>query len=288
LSQAIRENVLPSPVMQRPARWTALLDTLAAEGRLEIDDAAARLGVSAATVRRDLDELANQHLLVRTRGGAVPHSVSYDLPLRYKMTRRPDEKRSIAGVAADLVVPGSVVGINGGTTTTEVARALVLRNDLGGGGGDGANGSPQLTIVTNALNIAHELAVRPHVKLVVTGGVVRSQSYELVGPLAMPTLDRLTLDVAILGVDAISVAGGVCTNNEGEAAVNELMTHRAKMVIIVADASKLGVQAFARICPIDRVDVLVTSSGADPAAVKALRAEGVEVRLAEVEAQQAS
>jgi DeoR family transcriptional regulator, aga operon transcriptional repressor len=267
--------------MQRPTRWTTLLDMLAGEGRVEIDDAAERLGVSAATVRRDLDELASQQLLVRTRGGAVPHSVSYDLPLRYKLTRRPDEKRSIATVAADLVAPGCVVGINGGTTTTEVARALVLRGDLAGAG----EGNPHITIVTNALNIAHELAVRPQVKLVLTGGVVRSQSYELVGPLAMPALDRLTLDVAILGVDGISVAGGACTNNEGEAAVNELMTQRANKVVIVADASKLGRQAFARICPIDRVDILVTGSAADPALVSAMRAAGVDVRLADIEAQ---
>src|SRR5687767_5109149 len=162
--------------MQRPARWTTLLDIIASEGRVEIDDAAERLDVSPATVRRDLDELASQQLLVRTRGGAVPHSVSYDLPLRYKMSRHADEKHLIGLAAAELVVPGSVVGLNGGTTTTEVARALVLRSDLGDGASDGSTTQASgVTVVTNALNIAHELAVRPHVKLVVTGGVVRSQ-----------------------------------------------------------------------------------------------------------------
>jgi DeoR family transcriptional regulator of aga operon len=263
--------------MQRPARWTTLLDIIASEGRVEIDDAAGRLDVSPATVRRDLDELASQQLLVRTRGGAVPHSVSYDLPLRYKMSRHADEKHLIGFAAAELVVPGSVVGLNGGTTTTEVARALVLRTDLGDGASDG---STQITVVTNALNIAHELAVRPHVKLVVTGGVVRSQSYELVGPLAMPTLDRLMLDIAFLGVDGISVAGGACTNNESEAAVNELMAHHAKTVVVVADASKLGRQAFARICEIDQVDIVITGSDADPANVADLRSAGVDVQLA--------
>ena len=255
-------------------RWTALLDMLAGDGRVEIDTAAEQLGVSSATVRRDLDELASQQLLVRTRGGAVPHSVSYDLPLRYKLTRRPDEKRGIAEAAAELVVPGSVVGINGGTTTTEVARALVLRTDLGD---DIVDGSPRVTIVTNALNIAHELAIRPQVKLVVTGGVVRSQSYELVGALAMPALERLTLDFAILGVDGISVAGGACTNNESEAAVNELMARQARTVVVVADSSKLGRRAFARICPVDRVDVLVTGALGDGQLLADLRDAGVDV-----------
>jgi DeoR family transcriptional regulator of aga operon len=263
--------------MQRTARWTTLLDIIASEGRVEIDDAAGRLDVSPATVRRDLDELANQQLLVRTRGGAVPHSVSYDLPLRYKMSRHADEKHLIGLAAAELVPPGSVVGLNGGTTTTEVARALVLRTDLGDSASDSTT---QITVVTNALNIAHELAVRPHVKLVVTGGVVRSQSYELVGPLAMPTLDRLLLDVAFLGVDGISVAGGACTNNESEAAVNELMAQHANTVVVVADASKLGRQAFARICEIDQVDIVVTGGDADPAIVADLRSAGVDVQLA--------
>jgi DeoR family transcriptional regulator of aga operon len=266
--------VLRSAAMQRPTRWTALLDMLAGDGRVEIDAAAEQLGVSPATVRRDLDELANQQLLVRTRGGAVPTSVSYDLPLRYKLTRRPDEKRSIASAAAGIVVPGSVVGLNGGTTTTEVARALALRSDLRDDG-DG-NGNP-ITVVTNALNIAHELAVRPHVKLVVTGGVVRSQSYELTGPLAMPALERLTLDVSILGVDGISAADGATTNNETEAAVNELMAQRARTVVVVADSSKLGRRAFARICPIERVDILVTGATGDGKLIAELRAAGVDV-----------
>ena len=256
--------------MPRSARWTALLEMIAANGRVEIDDAARRLAVSPATVRRDLDELAEQQLLVRTRGGAVAHSVSYDLPLRYKLSRRPDEKRAIAAAAAERVGPGGVVGLNGGTTTTEVARALASRS--------GAD-TTALTVVTNALNIAHELAVRPHVKLVLTGGVVRTQSYELVGPLAAPVLEALTLDVVILGVDGVSADGGACTNNEDEAAVNELMARRARHVVIAADASKLGRRAFARICGADRIDTIVTGQSADASAVSALRDAGVDVHL---------
>ena len=242
--------------MQRSARWTALLEMIAASGRVEIDDAARRLGVSPATVRRDLDELAEQQLLVRTRGGAVAHSVSYDLPLRYKLSRRPDEKRAIAAAAAERVGPGGVVGLNGGH-----------HHHRGGASAGVTVGRrrppPPLTVVTNALNIAHELAVRPHVKLVLTGGVVRTQSYELVGPLAMPVLEGLTLDVVILGVDGVSADGGACTNNEDEAAVNELMARRARHVVVVADASKLGRRAFARICGVDRIDTVVTGQGAD-------------------------
>lgn len=263
--------------MARRARWTALLEMLATDGRIEIDDAAGRLQVSSATIRRDLDELADQQLLVRDRGGAVPHSVSYDLPLRYKSSRHADEKRRIAAIAAGLVVPGGVVGLNGGTTTTEVARALATRSDLNHHADNTDSTPAQITVVTNALNIANELAVRPHIKLVVTGGVARPQSYELSGPLAQPVIEQLTLDIAIIGADAISADTGASTNNENEAAVNRELTRRARKVVVVADTSKLGRSAFARICPASEIDVLVTGAAANRHAVEALREAGIEI-----------
>ncbi|GAA3354904.1 hypothetical protein GCM10017744_015330 [Streptomyces antimycoticus] len=142
--------------VKRPERWNALLDLLTRDGRIDVEEAAAELAVSAATIRRDLDELAQQQMLTRTRGGAVAQNLSYDLPLRYKTARRASEKQRIAAAAARLAEPGSIVGLNGGTTTTEVARAISLRGDLSAPGG-----APAVTVVTNALNIASELAVRP-------------------------------------------------------------------------------------------------------------------------------
>src|SRR4051812_11316826 len=165
--------------VHRHERLTALLELVAQHGHIEVDELSTQLGVSSATIRRDLDSLAHQQLLTRTRGGAVVNNVAYDLPLRYKTARRASEKARIAAAAAALVDRGMVVGVNGGTTVTEVARVLATRPDLSGPG-DG----PAITVVTNALNIAHELAVRPHIKIVVTGGVARPQSYELIGPMA--------------------------------------------------------------------------------------------------------
>jgi len=260
--------------VDRYARWTALLEVLAETGRISVEDAAGRLDVSQATIRRDFDQLAQQQMITRTRGGAVASAVSYDLPLRYKSAKRAPEKQRIGSAAAALVTPGMVVGINGGTTTTEVARALATRPDLAGGT---TNDGTALTIVTNALNIANELIVRPHVKLVVTGGVVRPQSYELIGPLATGILRDLMLDVAFLGVDAVDVALGAAAHNEGEAAINQLMAARARRIVIVADSSKLGQHAFARICPIDRVHTLVTDSTANEELTSKFATAGVEV-----------
>jgi DeoR family transcriptional regulator, aga operon transcriptional repressor len=259
-------------VVDRYARWNALLELLTETGRVSVEDAAARLAVSQATIRRDFDQLAQQQMIVRTRGGAVANGVSYDLPLRYKSARHSAEKQRIGAAAAALVAAGTVVGLNGGTTMTEVARALAVRPDLNALG-DGA----QLTVVTNALNIANELLVRSRMKIVVAGGVVRPQSYELVGPLGGALLREVSLDVALLGVDALDPELGAAAHHEGEAAMNSLMVARAKRVAIIADSSKLGRHAFARICPVDRVDTLVTDSGADPGAVRAFQAKGVQV-----------
>ncbi|WP_329124453.1 DeoR/GlpR family DNA-binding transcription regulator [Streptomyces sp. NBC_01465] len=240
--------------MSRDARWKALLELLVEQGRLDVEEAATALDVSAATIRRDFDQLAQQQMLVRTRGGAVVHGVSYELPLRYKTARRASEKQRIAEAVAALLTPGEAVGLTGGTTTTEVARALAVRPDL-------ASGTPALTIVTNALNIANELAIRPQFKIVVTGGVARPQSYELIGPLADGVLSQITMDTAVLGVNGFDVTHGAAAHHEDEAGINRLLCERAERVIVAADSTKLGQRAFARICTTEQVDTLVTDTG---------------------------
>lgn len=262
-------------------RLNRLLELLAADGHVGVEDASARLGVSAATVRRDLASLAEQQLVTRTHGGAVANGTAYDLPLRYKAARAADEKVRIAICCAARLAGDAVIGLNGGTTTTEVARALA--SGAGSSTGNAADrhaGAPAVTVVTNALNIANELIVRGQVKVVVLGGVARRHSYELVGPLAAPVLDHVNLDVAVLGVDAFDLARGATAHDEAEAEVNARIAARAGRVLVVADASKLGWSAFARIVPIDDVATLITDRSADPELVDEFRNSGLEVVLA--------
>jgi DeoR family transcriptional regulator of aga operon len=249
--------------MRQADRLTAILERLSANGGVGVADLATDLQASPATVRRDLQLLEDQRLLSRTHGGAVAHGVLYELPLRYRSARHGDEKRRIAAVAAERVSEGMVVGLTGGTTTTEVARALSERR--------------RLTIVTNSLSIAAELAVRPNLKLVVTGGVARPESYELIGPLAEASLSELNLDLAIVGVDGISRAAGLTTHHEAEAHTNRALIERARSAIVVADSSKIGHTAFARIHAADRVDELITGAEADAAQVNQLRDAGLAV-----------
>jgi len=229
---------------------------------------AQELQVSAASIRRDLRLLEGQRLLVRTHGGAVAQGMSYELPLRYRAGRQEQEKREIAAEAA-LRVPTqrATVGLTGGTTTTEVARCLLDH--------------PELTVVTNALNIASELVVRPQIRLVVTGGVARTQSYELCGSIAEAALAGFNLDVAFIGVDGISASAGLTTHQEVEAHTNQVMLSRAKRVIVVADSTKLGQVAFARICGISDIDEVITDRDADPSEVAALEEAGVQVTVTE-------
>ena len=268
---AVQSRRQEAPV-SRYRRWNELLELLAAAGQLQVEDAAKALNVSAATIRRDFDELASQQMLTRIRGGAVAEGVNYDLPLRYKTERHPSEKQRIGALAASMVRAGQVAGLNGGTTTTEVARALATRSDL-----NSAGPSPTITVVTNALNIATELAIRPHIKIVTTGGVARPQSYELTGPLATGVLEQVTLDVAFLGVDGIDAVAGATAHHEGEASINRLMGRQARMVIIVADSSKVGQRAFARICTPAEIDVLVTDAGIAAEDAARLADAGVDV-----------
>jgi len=249
--------------MRQADRLSAILERLSTGVSVAVSDLSVELEVSPATIRRDLELLEEQRLLTRTHGGAVAHGVTYELPLRYKGARHAEEKRRIARIAAGLVADGMSVGLTGGTTTTEVARALVDRE--------------RLTVVTNALNIASELAVRPNLKLVVTGGVARRESYELVGPLAEGSLAGLNLDIVFLGIDGISPDVGLTTHHEVEAHTNRSLIERARRVVVVTDSSKIGNVAFAQICPLDLVDDLITDDAADRGMLATIADAGVRV-----------
>ena len=249
--------------MHQSERLSLILERVAETGNATVARLAHDFGVSSASIRRDLELLDSQHLITRTHGGAVARGVLYELPLRYKTGRYRDQKLRIAREAAARIGEGSAVGLTGGTTATEVSRVLAACSEL--------------TIVTNALNIASELAVRPNLTLVVPGGVARSKSYELVGPMAEASLNGLNLDVAFVGVDGIDAEAGLTTHQEAEAHANRVLIDRARRIIVVADSSKLGKVMFAQICAMDRVGELITDVGAPAAEVAALELAGVTV-----------
>ncbi|MEV8512549.1 DeoR/GlpR family DNA-binding transcription regulator [Dactylosporangium sp. NPDC051484] len=246
---------------------SAILERVSRHGSVDAGGLAEEFAVSTATIRRDLQVLEEQRLLSRTHGGAVAVDVAYELPVRYRVGQQRDEKALVAQRAAALLPRGPLtLGLTGGTTTFMLARLLADRVDL--------------TVVTNALNIASELVLRPQLKLIMTGGVSRTQSYELVGPIADQALSGLNMEVAVVGVDGISARGGLTTHDEIEAHTNAAMIRRAERVMVVADGSKVGRNCLAGICAITDVAVLVTDASADPDQVEAIRRAGTEVVVA--------
>jgi DeoR family transcriptional regulator, aga operon transcriptional repressor len=257
--------------MRRDDRLTAILDLLGEEGTIEVDRVVDTFGVSPATARRDLDVLASRRFLTRTRGGATAAGIAYDLPLRYKREQHAKAKARIAKRAQELIAPGQTVGFSGGTTCTAIAAELGQREDLRAGG---------VTVVTNALNIAMQLAIVPQVRIVVTGGVIHARSYELIGPYSDLVLERISLDVAMLGVNGLDPEIGPTVHDEREARVNQLLAERAKEAWIVADSSKLGVRALASVAPLGAFRGVIIDAGIDDETRDALEAVGLEVRIA--------
>ncbi|MPS75936.1 MAG: DeoR/GlpR transcriptional regulator, partial [Microbacterium sp.] len=137
-----------------------------------------------------------------------------------------------------------------------------------------------VTVVTNAVNIAAQLATRPDIKVVVTGGVIHSRTYELVGPFVEQLLRGVRLDIAFLGVNGMDAAAGATTQDEREAAVNRMMAERARRAVVVTDGSKLGVEAFSAVGGPELFHTVITDRGAEPALVEALRTAGYVVLLA--------
>lgn len=262
--------------MERTSRLSAILELLGEAGKVSVDDVVDRLGVSSATARRDLDALASQRLLTRLRGGAAANSVAYDLPLRYKNQHNADAKARIARAAVGLIPRGSTVGLCGGTTSTAIADEILRRADILEPAPD-----PGLTVVTNAVNIAMNLASRPQIKTVMPGGVVQSRSYELVGAFSEAVLGSVTLDYAFIGVNGFDMKLGAMSHDEREASVNRLMASRAGVAVVVADSSKIDRWAFASIGGPDLFSTVITDDLVTPEQRERLSAAGYEVIVAE-------
>ncbi|MFV0633961.1 DeoR/GlpR family DNA-binding transcription regulator [Demequina sp.] len=262
--------------MGREDRLSRLVEYIVDKGNVTIDQIVEDFGTSAPTARRDLDALASQQLVTRTRGGAMANAATGDVPMRYRVTKNARQKHAIALRALDLVEPGTVVAFNGGTTTTAIAYELGIL-----AASDVRFEQSPTTVVTNAINIANDLTVRPQLRIVVLGGVARSRSYELIGPLTNLFLPEITIDTLFLGVNALDPKRGVFTHDEGEAAVNAALVGIAKRTVAVADTSKFSATAFARICAIDAIDAVLTTRDAPADGLRQLEAHGVEVIVAD-------
>ena len=244
-----------------------ILELLQTDGRDLVTGLAKRFKTSLITIRKDLEFLHHQGQLERTHGGALPVKTGAlkDSSLQEKGRLHRAEKLRIATAAAHMIREGQVVILDSGTTTTAIARAC--------------RHFKKLTIITNATNIAADLA-DTSIEVILTGGVLRPNSFSLVGPLAEESLRKLSADLLFLGVDGFDVRYGLTTPNLLEARVNLAMSESARRTVVVCDSSKFGRRSLCLILRTNAVHEAITDKNITKHDLKALREAGIQVKLA--------
>lgn len=250
--------------MNVDARREKILNMLSAQGRVRVAELSALFGISEVTIRHDLAELEEQKLLLRVHGGAEStNRAYYTLSLTDRMKRNEDAKREIAKYAADIINDGDTVILDSGTTTLMVAQEIRYKKGI--------------TVVTNSLTIASELASAADANVILLGGSLNPKNLFAYGEDTVTQLQKYKADKMFMAVDGISAQYGVTTFHYLEADVSRSMRERANSVIAVADHTKIGREGFAKIGTIDIVDMLVTNESAGTDALSDIRNTGIEV-----------
>ncbi|MFI5008303.1 MAG: DeoR/GlpR family DNA-binding transcription regulator [Solirubrobacterales bacterium] len=247
-------------------RRRRILEILESQERVTVEELVTRFEVSAVTIRGDLDTLAGAGAVIRSHGGALRRiEAPDDVPITVKETLHHAEKVRIGHAASQMIRDGETIMLDSGTTTMEIARQIKFLK------------VKALNVITNALNVAMELASLPHVRLIMIGGILRQMSYSLTGPHAEQALRGLHADRLFLGVDGLDPEIGLMTPDVLEAQLNAVMIQVSRETVVVADSTKFQRRSLSVIARIEVVHKVITDSGVTPEMVSALRARNVEV-----------
>ncbi|MBD8388570.1 DeoR/GlpR family DNA-binding transcription regulator [Dysgonomonas sp. BGC7] len=228
-------------------RRAHILHKLESNPNVSVSQLSKEFLVSEVTIRKDLNELKRRNLLTRVRGGAIKHPDKgdmVDVEIDRKSLFHYKEKQAIGRLAASLINENETILIDSGSTTLEIAKNL--------------DSFKNLTIITNAVNIAIELAKYKRFNIIMLGGFIRDSSLSTVGSIAESILKIFYCDKLFLGVDSISIDKGLSTTNIEEANINQTMMSISKQTIAVFDSSKFNKRNFAFIAPMDKIDTIVT------------------------------
>lgn len=236
-------------------------------GRATVSALAKRFTVSAVTVRKDLLILQDEGRVVRTHGGAIatgerPTEGLFDMRERLQAA----EKTLIGAAAANLVVDGESIALDASTTALSLARHLKARGRW-----------DRLTVITNGLRIALELAGVPGVTVVMPGGTVRWEAMSVVGGMSDAVTGRFNIQKAFVGAVGFTIDSGLSDATEDEAQIKRAVVEVAREVIAIVDHTKWGRVAFATFCPTERISAVVADGEAPAAMVQDLRVLGIEV-----------
>ncbi|MDQ6793234.1 MAG: DeoR/GlpR family DNA-binding transcription regulator [Chloroflexota bacterium] len=239
-------------------------------GRARVANLVAQFRVSAVTIRKDLVVLESQGRLVRAHGGAITVDRSRpELSFDIRERLQPDEKQRIGAAGASLVHDGESIVMDASTTALSVARHLKAREAWS-----------QLTVITNGLRLASELAGHRGITVLMLGGRVRWEALSVVGQLGDGLFSRINVQKAFLGAAGFTLDSGLADATDEEAQIKRSMVAAASEVIAIVDHTKWGRAAFATFCATDQVSIVLTDEDAPEAMVRALSARGIEVRLA--------
>jgi len=246
-----------------PRRLDNLRELIRGRGVIRVEEICRQLRVSPATVRRDLDRLEAAGAIRRVHGGAVSVESRLEEPLfDDKASIAAREKRRIAEAALQFIAPGDTIYLDGGSTVLEFARLLHDRTNV--------------TVVTNSLRAAHELAGRGP-RLILIGGELRRLSQTMVGPLTRRLLRELHVDKAFMGTIGLALKEGLTTTDPGEAYTKELVMSQARQVILLADSGKAGKVAFASAGGLEKIHAIITDKALDRQFAKELTKRGIKL-----------
>lgn len=254
--------------MLQEERYQAIVNAVNERGFVSADELIDLIGVSRSTMRRDLEELNDMRLLLRTRGGAISlkNGTSHEPPLEQRKDRQFEEKKKIAEVALSLIHERDTILIDSGTTSIELARLL--------------GKFKQLMVATYDLNIANVLSDMQSISLVVAGGNQRKHFNTLVGYFSEMIFSQIHADMLFLTVDAVDLDHGCMNYNIEEISVKKAMIKAAKKVVVLCDHTKFDTIAFINTCPLSDVDIIVTDSVTSCDVIDKLKEKGIEVLLA--------
>jgi DeoR/GlpR family transcriptional regulator of sugar metabolism len=245
------------------ARLDQVLRLLRDRTSASIDDIASEFRVSGMTIRRDLHKLEKAGQVIRTPGGArIARSFGAEKTFVERLERMSDAKERIGCAAAALVVDGSSVALDSGTTTLYIARHLSRRKNL--------------VVFTFSLAVLEELSDCDSVRLELTGGVYRPSSHDLIGNAAQETLLAISADIVFFGAAALSFDRGVMVNDPD---AQRALLRAGRRRILVLDSSKIGAEALYALCPVEQCDLIITDRGVGRADLTRLR-KSVEVLVA--------
>ena len=243
-------------------RQRTLQDLLREHGQMTVKQLSERLGVSEATIRRDLQELGGASGLERMHGG-VAFSEDHEPPVMARRRENAAAKMALARRAIEEIYDGATIFIGSGSTMACFAECLP--------------GKSELTVITNAQNVAMKLAAAPGISIMMTGGALRKGEMSLIGPIAENTMRQIPFEVAFISAQGISTGSGITNTFAPEASTDRVLVELAPKLVLVVEAYKLGRVAPIPIGPVDAVDLLITDAAQDNEELARLEALGITV-----------